>query len=1042
MCDASQEVLTTIGKDGTILQLYLSYHNAYVSRYGEKTVVLCQVGDFFEIYAVMNENEERGPNIYRIADMLGIQVTRRNKSNTEVNDSNYLMSGFPLGGIQKHIQVLVSNCYTVVVVRQVSPPPNVRREATDVISPSMTLSPSSQDANYIVVIMLSLSNGIWSCGIAAADVSTGLSLVYETVSTREDPAYAMDEVVRILNTYPSREIVLLGSIPTKMREDAMGMIGIGHRPIGVHQIWDSYPIGFRKKEYQDAVLSKAGIGRGIVSAHTITGIDGMPLASIALPYMIQFAYEHNPKLISRLQSPTNISSSGRLLLQYNSAQQLNVIAMGMQGETPLLSILNRAATSPGSRLFRDRLLNPTTSPRVLRGRYAEIERYMKDNLYQKVRKSLCSILDLERIARRMVSETYNPCDWVSFHTSLLAGISVAEMLSMHDLVDIIRGVMKGYDEILDLEEASKYSICEIRGNIFKRGVHEDLDSLTRKIRENLEDIGSIANLLSNGEDARLCKVDCNDRDGYFLTTTRKRWSVISASMETSPFSTKQISSGSNTLRITSERIDSASDTITRSQSCLSVMVQDRYVLFLRDFVEKHIGDIERIAQALADVDVHCTNAMNAREYAYTMPNIVVGTSSFLDAKMIRHPIIERIQQRVDYVANSVHIGGSTKGLLLYGVNASGKSSLMKAIGIAIIMAQSGMYVPCSQISFSPYTSIFTRISGNDNLYQGLSSFAVEMTELRNILVRADSSSLVLGDELCCGTEAVSAVSIVASGIDLLLKKEASFVFATHLHELIGIPEISEQAQEGRLRIAHMHTEVKDGRIVYDRTLRDGSGDSTYGIEVCRGLGMPSGFMALAEKIRRHVMGEADGFVHQKQSRYNGLVFMDVCSVCRTERATETHHIRYQETADSNGFIRDTHIHKNIASNLVPLCSSCHAMEHNGSIRIHGWRQTSDGVELEYSTITHESKPEAGAAEDPQKENKNVEELARVWRPYLRYTRKGWMFRKKDGLRARFKPVDEEKLIGMLSSVPGIPPFLMPDQTDLEVLQTALLDVSL
>ena len=1065
MCDTLQQTLTTTGKEGTILQLYLSYHNTYVTKYGEKTAILCQVGDFFEIYAVINEKEEKGPNIYRLADMLGIQVTRRNKSNIEVNDTNYLMSGFPIGGIQKHIQTLVSNCYTVVVIRQVTPPPNVRREVTEIISPSMTLSPSSQDANYIVVLMLSFTNGLWSCGVAAADVSTGLSLVYETSSTKEDPTYAMDETVRILNTYPSREIVLLGNIPINMRECAMDMIGVSHRPIGVHQIWENYPSGFRKKEYQEAVLSKAGIGKGIISNHILTGIDGMSLVSIALPYMIQFAYEHNQKLVSRLQTPTNIANHGRLLLQYNSAQQLNIVSTGLPGEVPLLSILNRTATSPGSRLFRDRLLNPITSKIILQDRYNQVDYYMKDQLYQKVRKSLCGILDLERIARRMVSETQNPCDWVSFHLSLSAGNSVAKMLSKLELSNLIKDVMDGYEQFLDLEEASKYSLGDIRGNIFKKGVHKDIDELTTTIQEKLDELGNIAKYLSNGEDTRLCKVDCNDRDGYFLTTTKKRWSVVTNFLnnkEIKIFTAKQISHGSNTLRITSDDIINASDIIIRSQSRLSIIVQERYLSFLNHFVEIHVLKIEKIAYELADIDVHSTNAMNAHEYAYIMPVISPESASFVYTKMLRHPIIERIQHKIDYIANNIYLNSdndsedenkSATGLLLYGVNASGKSSLMKAIGLAIIMAQSGMYVSSTYFRFSPYTNIFTRISGNDNLYQGLSSFAVEMTELRNILVRADSSSLVLGDELCSGTEAISAVSIVASGIDLLLRKKSTFVFATHLHELMDIPEIAEQMQCGKLKVSHMHTEVKDGCIVYDRTLRDGPGESSYGIEVCRGLGMPSGFMTLAEKIRRYVTGQNDGFVHQKQSRYNSSVFMDMCGVCQTTRATDTHHIRYQETADKNGFIQETHthIHKNIASNLVPLCSSCHMKEHNGSLKIHGWKQTSNGIELDYTINTQniKIKTQLDTQDDtqiikqaPQNAAKNMEELIHVWKPYLRYTRHGWMMRKKDTLRTKFKAVEEEKLINMLTTISNIPTCLVPDHRDLEMLQSALLDVSL
>ncbi|MFN9955062.1 MAG: MutS-related protein, partial [bacterium] len=121
---------------------------------------------------------------------------------------------------------------------------------------------------------------------------------------------------------------------------------------------------------------------------------------------------------------------------------------------------------------------------------------------------------------------------------------------------------------------------------------------------------------------------------------------------------------------------------------------------------------------------------------------------------LRHPIIERLITNVEYIGNDISL--NQNGILLYGINASGKSSLMKALGLAIIMVQSGMYVPATSFEFSPYHHIFTRICGNDDIYRGMSSFVVEMSELRNILQRADERSLVIGDEICCGTEAISA----------------------------------------------------------------------------------------------------------------------------------------------------------------------------------------------------------------------------------------------------------------------------------------------
>lgn len=199
---------------------------------------------------------------------------------------------------------------------------------------------------------------------------------------------------------------------------------------------------------------------------------------------------------------------------------------------------------------------------------------------------------------------------------------------------------------------------------------------------------------------------------------------------------------------------------------------------------------------------------------------------------------------------------------------------------------------------------------------------VEMLELRSILQRCDSHSLVLGDELCSGTESVSALAIVAAGIKTLVSKKTTFVFATHLHDLstIDLPKAVD--------IAHMHTEVtSDGNIVFDRTLRPGVGSSVYGLEVCHGLGMPEEFLRLAHEIRCKVQGIAPDIVNPQVSRYNSKVFKDTCKVCNGP-ATEVHHMRQQCDADSEGFIE--HVYKNRVSNLLPLCESCHQDIHKNN----------------------------------------------------------------------------------------------------------------
>jgi DNA mismatch repair protein MutS len=236
-----------------------------------------------------------------------------------------------------------------------------------------------------------------------------------------------------------------------------------------------------------------------------------------------------------------------------------------------------------------------------------------------------------------------------------------------------------------------------------------------------------------------------------------------------------------------------------------------------------------------------------------------------------------------------------------------------------------MYVACDSLTFVPYTQLFTRICGGDDLLRGMSSFTVEMSELKNIIVRADDRSLVLGDEICSGTESTSALSIVSAGLIHLDSVEASYVFATHLHDIVKVPSVTDLK---RLRMMHLSCELDrdTGRLVYGRKLCNGPGSTSYGLDVCRALKMPAAFLRIAQGVRHGLVGSESGLVSTKRSRYNVKKFVDTCQRCG-ERATETHHRVPQAEADADGFLKGG-FHKNALHNLEVLCVSCHQAEHH------------------------------------------------------------------------------------------------------------------
>ena len=172
--------------------------------------------------------------------------------------------------------------------------------------------------------------------------------------------------------------------------------------------------------------------------------------------------------------------------------------------------------------------------------------------------------------------------------------------------------------------------------------------------------------------------------------------------------------------------------------------------------------------------------------------------------------------------------------------------------------------------------------------------------IRNILKSADDNTLIIGDELCSGTETDSAISIVASGIHHLINKKSSFIFATHLHEISEMERINKIKT---LNIYHLSVKYKeeDNSIIFDRKLKEGSGESIYGLEVCRSLDLDKDFLNTANQIRQEILG-TDILVRNKKSKYNSKLIIDKCQICNKNNATESHHIKQHKDADENGFI--------------------------------------------------------------------------------------------------------------------------------------------
>lgn len=936
---------------------YEAYTLQYRQEYGERTIVLYRCGGFFEIYSI----DDGLVDMRRVCDILNIQSSRRNKNIAEVNRSNMLMAGFPLYTLQKFVNLLVENNYTVVIVDQVSEAPKPKRAVTAIISPGTdTTNVKSSDANNLACLYVDdnmvdfkTKKNLVSIGASVIDLSTGKCSVMEVASTAADPYLAMDEVYRFIRSHNPREIVVIGVKPDHFESYLEIADKCVHYKSPVDDVFNL--------TYQSKILKKTFPSHGLLSVIEFLDLERLPLATVSFVYLLQFSYQHNELILNHIQKPVIEHVNKGLVLSYNCSKHLNLTCTG-----GLLQILNTCKTACGKRLFKEWLLHPLVDGVSIAARHDAVDRLLQDKLFSHLETPLQDIYDIERLCRRMDLKTFNPSDLAPIITSITAIEVALEMVGKELTVvryePVLRKTLREVTEYvtskIDLSEAQKYNVDNMNKSFFLKDVFPKIDDLEQERAGCIDFFHELSQKLGK----ELYKVDHNQVDGYHLTVTSKRYEDTKSvhknivfshhlcSFSATELQAKHTGSNKSVLKLTHPCFKGINERIIDIQSNIEKEIKNAFTEFVEELNATYRNSLVEASRVISEIDVLVTYAHHAFKHRYHRPHVdSMSERSYIKGRDLRHPIIERMNQQVEYVVNDVELGTeATKGVLLYGTNMVGKSAYMKSIGLTVIMAQCGMFVPCQHMVFHPFRQMFSRIPSGDDLYKGQSTFAVEISELRNILGRADKHSLVIGDELASGTESVSAISIVAAGIIQLLKKEASFVFATHLHDLVNLKEIQKHRELGALKIFHLSVVFDDtsGKLVFNRKLQPGQGHTIYGLEVCRALDLSSDFLSTANEFRHELLGLESNIVSTKKSVYNKMHYVDVCDVCGN-KAEEVHHIREQMLSNENGFIGDRH--KNHLSNLMNVCEECHDKIHRGDIRVMGYQQTSEGVKL---TVVH------------------------------------------------------------------------------------------
>lgn len=956
----------------SIVEEYLLLQEKYSKIYNkEKTIVLMQVGGFHEAYAT----DKRGYNLHKLADILNTIVSKKNKKNPELSVKNPYMLGFPIVATPKYINILVNNDFHVIKIDQVTEPPNPKRAITGIFSPGTyiedinTISSKNILCIFIEEIKQLNNSYILYIGLSIIDLSIGKSIIHETFATKDDDKYSLDETLKfIYNFNPIETIIYYKDLISYTEDDLLLYLELKNKK---HLIYKFQNNEYSNISYQNNLLKDLFKLESYLSPIEDLDLENINNGRLSYILLLEYCKTQVSDILLNIQKPEFYNNLNYLHLGNNALKQLDVINDKNDKKETLFDIINYTNTLMGRRYLIFNICNPICDINILNERYSIIDNLNKKKL--NLKDKLKNITDIERIHRKISLQTLNPYDFVNLHDSYLVILDLYKDLKNTKLNKIyteqirneLLNFMDYYKSIFNLDEMTKYNLSDISGSFYNENINTEIDNLQHtilvqynlieKLRDYLEKF--IDNVKkdyfnSDSDNKSMIQILYNDKDKYYLSVTTKRASTIKKKLKDIKINNKLIKKDdiifknqTSSTKITCDYIDKISDAIVLATNKLKPLVKFVYQNDLLKIYSNYNDLFLKLNRMVAEIDFLNCGSICSIKNKYCKPNIIKNNNSFIDISNMRHPIIEKIIS-TEYIPHDIKLDNNQLGILLYGLNAAGKSSLMKAIGLNIILAQIGYYCAASNFNYYPYKSIFTRIVNTDNLHKGLSAFAQELVELKAILKRSGNNTLVLADEVCNGTEYNSALIIVASMIKMLINTKTTFISATHLHELVKLDCIKNLENIG---IYHINVSYENDNIIFDRKLRKGNGKEEYGLDFAKYIIKDSNFIDISTKVKKDI----ENYCDIKKSRYNSNVLMIKCDICGDNDKLETHHIEFQKNTDENGFIlkkSKDHIHKNHISNLVVLCSSCHDKIHNNNIIIEGYEETIKGNILKYKVV--------------------------------------------------------------------------------------------
>jgi len=779
------------------------------------TLLLFRIGDFYETF------DEDAKTASRV---LGITLTRR--ANGGAGDVP--LAGFPHHAVDTYLPKLVRAGLRVAICEQLENPKMVKgivkRDVVEVVTPGVAFSDKLLDhkkSNFLMAVCI--RDNI--AGISFCDISTAEFHLYQVPS---------DNLRQQLELISPAEVL----IPKKDKDFFISTVSAFNPTVRISKMDDwlfNYDYAAELLENHFRTVNLKGFG-----------IDRYPIGVIAAGVVLTYLRETQKSNISHINKISLYNASDYMILDFATKRNLEIIYSMQDGgrEGSLISILDKTQTPMGARLLKRWISAPLIKPEPILRRQESVDAFFQDS---QIRKKLIlefkEISDLERLTSKICTGRANPRDVVNLKLSLakiprlkelLAGFTSGTLSDLNNKLKPLDSVVAKINNAL--VESPPLSLSD--GGVIKPGYSPELDEI-RNISVNGKDW--IANLQRQERERTgisSLKVSYNKVFGYYID-------ISNANKDKIPESYIRKQTLVNSERFITPELKEYEEKILNAEERIYNLESD---LFndLRMFIVSSTEEIQENAKLIAMLDCFLSLSETAAQYGYVKP--LIDGSTVLNISDGRHPVVERIlPPGENFTPNSCSLDTQeSQIIILTGPNMAGKSVFLRQVGLIVLLAQIGSFVPAKEARIGVVDRIFTRVGASDNITAGESTFLVEMQEAANILNNATSRSLILLDEIGRGTSTFDGISIAWATTEYLHENPdicAKTLFATHYHELNEMADIFP-------RIKNFKVDVREyeDKVIFLHKVISGQADHSYGIQVAQLAGLPDVITDRAKEI--------------------------------------------------------------------------------------------------------------------------------------------------------------------------------------------------